>query len=158
MGNFNADLQFGDIGETIIMNFIFNHPSTIKVINVSDDKWFQQFDIDFLQVTEDGINKIEVKTDRIAHKTNNMVYELYSNKYSYTEGCFEKTQADYLFYYIIETNILYIFDIYELREWVYKNKDKLKLVNMGDCALGYLIKLKDLKDISIKIKLNEKDS
>lgn len=150
---FHKDNIIGQNGEYIIYNYLSNHSSTINLIDVSKDKWFQQFDIDFLQVTNDGINKIEVKTDRIADRTGNMVYEIYSDKRFYTLGCFEKTEADYIFYYLINTNILYIFDTQELREWVLEHQHNLKLVDMGDFALGYIIPLNDLKDISIKIKL-----
>ena len=150
---FHKDNIVGQNGEYIIYNYLSNYSSTINLIDVSKDKWFQQFDIDFLQVTNDGINKIEVKTDRIADRTGNMVYEIYSDKRFYTLGCFEKTEADYIFYYLINTNILYIFDTQELREWVLEHQHNLKLVDMGDFALGYIIRLNDLKDISIKIKL-----
>ena len=150
---FHKDNIVGQNGEYIIYNYLSNHSSTINLVDVSKDKWFQQFDIDFIQVTNDGINKIEVKTDRIADRTGNMVYEIYSDKRFYTLGCFEKTEADYIFYYLINTNILYIFDTQELREWVLEHQHNLKLVDMGDFALGYIIRLNDLKDISIKIKL-----
>ena len=150
---FHKDNIVGQNGEYIIYNYLSNHSSTINLIDVSKDKWFQQFDIDFIQVTNDEINKIEVKTDRIADKTGNMVYEIYSDKRFYTLGCFEKTEADYIFYYLINTNILYVFDTQELRKWVLEHQHNLKLVDMGDFALGYIIKLNDLKDISIKIKL-----
>lgn len=151
---FYADNEIGNKGENAIFNYLLNHLSTINLIDVSKDKWFQQFDIDFLQVTNNGINKIEVKTDRLADKTGNMIYELWSDKRTYTKGCFEKTEADYIFYYLINTNILYIFNTQELREWVFKHKNILEKVNMGDYAIGYIIKLNDLKDIRIKIKLN----
>lgn len=150
---FHKDNIVGQNGEYIIYNYLSNHSSTINLIDVSKDKWFQQFDIDFIQVTNDGINKIEVKTDKIADKTGNMVYEVYSDKRFYTLGCFEKTEADYIFYYLINTNILYIFDTQELREWVLEHQHNLKLVDMGDFALGYIIKLNDLKDIYIKERL-----
>lgn len=150
---FHKDNIVGQNGEYIIYNYLSNHSSTINLIDVSKDKWFQQFDIDFIQVTNEGINKIEVKTDKIADRTGNMVYEVYSDKRFYTLGCFEKTEADYIFYYLINTNILYIFDTQELREWVLEHQHNLKLVDMGDFALGYIIRLNDLKDISIKIKL-----
>lgn len=151
---FNSDIQVGHKGESIIYDYLINHPSTFNVINVSDDVWFQQFDIDFLQITTDyDVNKIEVKTDRMADRTGNMVYEVFSDRKNYTKGCFEKTEADYIFYYLINTNILYIFNTYELRQWIEEHKDKLRLANMGDYALGYIIPLNDLKKISIKERL-----
>ena len=151
---FNSDVQVGNKGENIIYNYLINHPSTDSLIDVSNDKWFQQFDIDFIQIDGDGgVNKIEVKTDRLADKTGNMVYEYWSDRRTFSVGCFEKTQADYIFYYLINTKVLYIFNTQELREWVHKRKDKLWQTCMGDFALGYIIPLNDLKDIYIKEKL-----
>ena len=151
---FNSDVQVGNKGENIIYNYLINHPSTDSLIDVSNDKWFQQFDIDFIQIDGDGgVNKIEVKTDRLADKTGNMVYEYWSDRRTFSVGCFEKTQADYIFYYLINTKVLYIFNTQELREWVHKRKDKLWQTCMGDFALGYVIPLNDLKDIYIKEKL-----
>lgn len=149
---FMTDIKIGNNGEDIIYNYLLHHSSTKIVVNVTNDEWFQQFDIDFLQITKDNqINKIEVKTDRMADRTGNMVYEVYSDRRTYTQGCFEKTESDYIFYYLINTNVLYIFDTQELRQWVSEHKNNLKLVNMGDFALGYIIPLYELKDISIKV-------
>ena len=150
---FHSDNEIGNKGESIIFNYLLNHSSTINLIDVSKNKWFQQFDIDFLQVTNNGINKIEVKTDRLADKTGNMIYELWSDKRTYAKGCFEKTEADYIFYYLINSRVLYIFNTQELRTWVNKHKNKLWRTYMGDYAIGYVIPLNDLKDISIKVKL-----
>ena len=150
---FNSDVEFGGKGEGIIYNYLLSHPSTVNVIDVTDDKWFQQFDIDFIHVTDDGVNKIEVKTDRMADKTGNMVYELYSDRRTLTKGCFQKTHADYIFYYLINTKVLYIFRTQELREWVYEHKNELWQTYMGDFAIGYVIPLNDLKNIYIKEKL-----
>ena len=151
---FNSDIQIGNKGENIIYNYLLNHSSTDMLINVSNDKWFQQFDIDFVQIDGEGnANKIEVKTDRLADKTGNMIYELVSDRRTYTQGCFEKTQADYIFYYLVNTRILYIFNTLELRQWVTENAENLILANVGDFALGYIIPLSNLKNISIKVKL-----
>lgn len=151
---FHKDNIVGQNGEYIIYNYLWKHKSTFKIVDVSKDKWFQQFDIDFLQITTDyNVNKIEVKTDRMADRTGNMVYEVYSDKRFYTLGCFEKTEADYIFYYLINTNILYVFNTQELREWILEHQHNLKLVDMGDYALEYIIPLNDLKDIYIKEKL-----
>ena len=151
---FNSDVQVGNKGENIIYDYLMNHPSTDSLINVSNDSWFQQFDIDFIQIDGDGdVNKIEVKTDRMADKTGNMVYEIFSDRRTHTKGCFEKTHADYIFYYLINTKVLYIFNTQELREWVYEHRNELWQTYMGDFAIGYVIPLNDLKDIYIKEKL-----
>ena len=151
---FNSDIQIGNKGENIIYDYLMNHPSTDNVMDVSKSWWFQQFDIDFIQIDKNGsVNKIEVKTDRMADKTGNMVYEIYSDRRTCSQGCFEKTQADYILYYLINTKVLYIFDTQELREWVHKHKNELWQTCMGDFALGYIIPLNDLKNIYIKEKL-----
>ena len=151
---FRADNQFGGLGENIICDYLKNLSSTKGLVDVSRDEWFQQFDIDFLQIDiQNNINKIEVKTDRLADKTGNMVYEIWSDKRTHSKGCFEKTEADYIFYFLINTRMLYIFNTKELREWVLTHIDNLKQTDMGDNAFGYVIRLSDLKDISTKIKI-----
>lgn len=150
---FHSDNEIGNKGENAIFNYLLNHSSTINLIDVSKDKWFQQFDIDFLQVANNGINKIEVKTDRLADKTGNMIYEIWSDRRIYAKGCFEKTEADYIFYYLINNRTLYVFNTKELREWVLRHTNNLKQTDMGDNAFGYVIRLNDLKDISTKIKI-----
>lgn len=151
---FHTDNEIGNKGENAIFNFLSTYPSTIAIIDVTKDAWFQQFDIDFLwQDTEYNIFKIEVKTDTLADKTGNMVYEIWSDKRTHSKGCFEKTEADYIFYYLINSRILYVFNTKELREWVSEHIDDLKQADMGDNAFGYVIRLSDLKDISTRIKL-----
>ena len=152
--SFREDNKFGGLGENIVCNYLANHPSTNALIDVSRDEWFQCFDIDFLQVDiENNINKIEVKTDRLADKTGNMVYEFISDRRTNSIGCFEKTQADYIFHYLINTNIIYIFNTQELQKWVHEHKNNLWQTYMGDYAIGYIIPLNDLKDISVKVRL-----
>ena len=151
---FHTDNEIGNKGENAIFNFLSTYHSTTAIIDVTKDAWFQQFDIDFLwQDTEYNIFKIEVKTDTLADKTGNMVYEIWSDKRTHSKGCFEKTEADYIFYYLINTRMLYIFNTKELREWVSKHIDNLKQTDMGDSAFGYVIRLGDLKDISTRIRL-----
>lgn len=151
---FHSDNEIGNKGENAIFDFLSTYPSTTAIIDVTKDVWFQQFDIDFIwQDTEYNIFKIEVKTDTLADKTGNMVYEYWSDRRTFSVGCFEKTHADYIFYYLININILYIFNTQELREWFKKHQIKLKQIYMGDYALGYIIPLNELKNISIKVKL-----
>ena len=151
---FHSDNETGNKGESIIFNFLSTYPSTTAIIDVTKDEWFQQFDIDFIwQDTEYNIFKIEVKTDTLADKTGNMVYEVWSDKRTHSKGCFEKTEADYIFYYLINNKTLYVFNTKELREWVLEHTNNLKQTDMGDNAFGYVIRLSDLKDISAKIKI-----
>lgn len=145
MNKFQQDLKTGNIGEEIIFEFLKANIATRTILDVRHDKFFQDIDIDFIQETlQSEIRKIEVKTDTLAHKTGNLAYEHTSNKYYNTIGCFEKTRADYIFYYLTETKELYILHTESLRNYVSLNKNKLREVSMGDNALGYLVKLEDL--------------
>ena len=151
---FHSNNEIGNKGENTIFNFLLTYPSTTAIIDVTKDEWFQQFDIDFLwQDTEYNIFKIEVKTDTLADKTGNMVYEIWSDKRTHSKGCFEKTEADYIFYYLINTRTLYIFKTVDLRAWVRLHASNLKCTDMGDNAFGFIISLNDLKDINTKIKI-----
>ena len=152
---FNSDLQYGKAGEYIIYQYLLFQPNTSQLINVTDDEFFQENDIDFVWETVSGkVYKIELKTDRLAHKTGNIVYEYKSNKSYDTVGCFEKTKADYILYYIEKTNVLYWIKVESLREYIEKNKEKLSLVNMGDNAIGYLIPLKIVEAENMGHKIN----
>lgn len=155
MGVFNEDIKTAKNGEDITHLYLLDSKSTKKVIDVRDDKFFQELDIDFLQQDIDNkINKIEVKTDTMAHRTGNFAYEHTSNKYYKTKGCFEKTQSDYIFYYVQGTKDMYVLDTKKLQKYVHSNSKTLKEVCMGDNALGYLIKLTDIeaKGLGYKIK------
>lgn len=145
MNKFQKDLKVGKAGEDVVLDFLKVNGSTKNVLDVREDKLFQELDIDFIQETlYSELRKIEVKTDTLAHKTGNLAYEHTSNKYYNTLGCFEKTKADYIFYYLSEIKSVYILKVSELRNYVRLNKNRLREVSMGDSALGYLIKLEDL--------------
>ena len=92
--------------------------------------------------------KIEVKTDTQAHLSKNIVYEYTSNKHYGTEGCFEKTKCDVMFYYLSGVDKLYYINMYNLREYIKNEKDNLRKIEMGDYALGYLLRMK--KNVRIR--------
>ena len=146
MGEFLIDLKTGEIGESVVMKFLQNESNVEDVIDVRNDKVFQKYDVDFLVYTDRSIIvPIEVKSDTMAHRTGNIAYEVLSNKHYNTKGCFEKTRARYIYYYLTKTKQLYQIDVKKLRLYVEVNyKNKKKLIAMGDNALGYLIKIKEL--------------
>lgn len=155
MNKFQKDLRTGSLGEEVIYNFLMKDSQTSKVIDVREDKIFQKLDVDFIQELTNGISRmIEVKTDTQAHYTRNLAYEHTSNKYYNTIGCFEKTKADYIFYYLTETKEVYILDTLRLRQYVRIHKDRFRQVSMGDNALGYLIKLEELTTNKVGWRMN----
>lgn len=51
------------------------------------------------------------------NKTNNFFFETHSNLEKGTPGCFMYTSADWLFYYFINTRLLYQLPMPKTRDW-----------------------------------------
>ena len=145
MTSFERDMARGKIGEEIVLNFLKSDDRVKKVVDVREDELHQLKDIDFIQFFKNGKSiDIEVKTDELAHKTDNIAYESISSKTYGTLGCFDKTSAQLIYYYIAHTDEILIIDVYLIRAYMKINKDKYKLIDMGDDAMGYLIPIKDI--------------
>lgn len=139
---FNESLKEGEMGEHVVWNLFIKHPGVKSVVDVRDDKEFQQKDIDFL--IEDKFRQftpIEVKTDLKAHETGNIIYEVSTNN---SVGCFEKTQAKYIMYYVPGSRTVYRIDVKAMRTYIHKVRPEEK--PMGDHATGFLLTIKELKD------------
>lgn len=141
-------LHEGAKGEAVVWNLYNGLKGVRSVVDVRLDKRFQDEDVDFL--IEDYNRqfwKVEVKTDSMAGRTGNIAYELESSKTYHTPGCFEKTKADYIAYYIPQNEVVHIINVGLLRDYV-KNTNH-KLVEMGDNAIGYLLKIEELAKLNI---------
>ena len=111
--SFAEDLSFGREGEVIVRNLLESSGNFDNVIDCSNDKYFQEKDIDLLALATDGhIAKYEVKTDRMAHETGNIAFEI---KTSGNIGCLAKTEADFVMYYIEGNGRLYCFNAEQMR-------------------------------------------
>lgn len=111
------------LGEQIIKNYFKNNPNIIDVIDVSQDKQYQDKDIDFLVKLKSGEDiSIELKTD--TYDTGNIFYEAISNKEYNVLGCMIKSKAKCLFYYFIKTKELYIIDFNAYKKWVNANNGR----------------------------------
>lgn len=147
MGDFNKDLKYGEIGENIAIIKLFNNLGTKQLIDVRKDEWFQKIDVDFLQSTSNGrIVKIEVKTDRQAHLTNNFVFETQSKG---NVGCLARSRADYVYYYVEGNDQLYMVVMKGLRKFL--DEHHFNEVSMGDGAKGYLVPFKALLENGIAV-------
>lgn len=137
---FSESLREGESGEHVVWNLLQKSDTVRSIVDVRLDKEFQDKDIDFLvENNKRQFTSIEVKTDLKAHETGNLVYELSTSNHI---GCFEKTEAKYIMYYIPASKIVHMIDVRELRNYVYTNRpDEIR---MGDNATGFLIPLKDL--------------
>ncbi len=106
--------------------------SCIKVVgvqNVEDVREYQTKDIDLLCIIETGGEKrtvaIEIKADTKAHLTGNFFFETLSNEAIGTQGCFLKSQANLLFYYLLAVDRLYIFPMKRLQDWFLEMQKRL---------------------------------
>lgn len=119
---FKKSLKVGKQGEEIIEKYLSSMSNVSNVKCVTDNKDYWEQDIDFIVTMKNGKTfTIEVKTD--TYKTNNIYYETKSCIEKNTVGCFEKTKADFIFYYFINKDILYIFKTKTFRAWVNKQID-----------------------------------
>lgn len=139
---FEDSLKEGGKGEHTVWNYLQNQSWVRQVIDVRKDKGYQEKDIDFLvEDTSRQIHPIEVKTDMKAHETGNIVYELSTSGHI---GCFEKTQAKYIMYYVPGNQELHRINVVAFR--TYLQKIHPEPIKMGDNAEGFLLSIKELKD------------
>lgn len=126
-------------------------PRTVSLIDASADGFFQNLDIDFLQERTDGaVIKYEVKTDTQAHRTGNIVWERTTSGHV---GCLEKSQADYILYYLSETKTMLGFNPARVRKLTRTNR--YRLTKMGDNATGWLLPIAELKEMGIIKEIKE---
>ena len=154
MGNFKRDLKTGERGEAIVIDYLESLDSVARVEDVRDDVIFREFDVDFvIETTKGKYIPIEVKTDTQAHRTGNIAYEVHSSKTYQTKGCFEKTKAKYIYYYLVATEELFRIDVKRLRMHVERFYKGTRLISMGDDADGYLIKISELQTHKVAKKI-----
>lgn len=146
--NFKESLKDGAMGEHVVWNLFMKMDNVRNVIDVRDDKFFQEADVDFLvEKTNRQFTWIEVKTDFKAHETGNIVYELSS---SGNMGCLEKSKAKYVVFYLPHSETAYLVDLKALRAYIYSEHPKI--VKGGDNAECILIKINDLLNRKIIVQ------
>lgn len=120
---FNTSNAVGQIGEIAIIKWLENNPKVESVEDVTNDKFFQNLDIDLLVHNVDKRDySVEIKTD--TYVSGNFFFEVISNEEYQTEGCLMKSQANYLFYFFLKTKILYIINLDKFRKFVLENQDR----------------------------------
>lgn len=145
---FNDDKAKGKYGEQIVYDYYNNTGSNI--IDVSEDKEYQQKDIDFLI---DGIG-IEVKTQNCILQ-NKICIELTANIERNYNGWFYTTAAQYLVFVDKVNGILYKIPVEELREYYYKNKQNIQTRqqhNAYKTSIIAFIPIAELKEITERIE------
>jgi len=108
-----------------IVSWLKKYRGTIGVANVENNPDFQKADIDLIWVSRRGADTIEIKADRW-HETGNFFFETDSNKEKGTPGCFLYTEANFVFYYFVNSRALYILPMPQTREWFLANKERFE--------------------------------
>ena len=138
---FKESLIQGALGELIVRDYLERQPWCRSIVDLRFDKTSQENDVDFMvENVKRQFNFVEVKTDFKAHETGNVVYEITTSGHA---GCFDKTKADLIAYYLPESKELYMIDTKEFRKYVYLNCGEP--IRMGDNATGFLIPFKELE-------------
>ncbi|MDF5707950.1 MAG: hypothetical protein PUP90_09800 [Nostoc sp. S4] len=109
-------VQVANQAASDIEAWLWGKPETISLNNVENDPNYQHRDIDLIWTTQTGKILIEIKGDRW-NKTRNLFFETDSNLEKGTPGCFMYTEADWLFYYFVNTRQLYKLPMPKTREW-----------------------------------------
>lgn len=150
---FDKSIIIGEKGEEEIIKFLQKNTNIKEIKNVSNIDEYRLKDIDLIVHFKNGQSySLEIKTDTF--DSGNIFYETLSCIETQTLGCFEKTQADYIFYFFIKTKELYILKTNEYRKWFHTNIDKFnrkEIPNMSRSnksliyGEGYTIKKKYLE-------------
>lgn len=118
MNKFQKDLADGKTGEDKVKQLLEEKGWAVE--DVSDKKEYQEKDIDFI-ISKDGrTHTIEVKYDGLIAATGNFFLELRSSIEYGTPGWFNICQADYIFYVDKHNNVVHIFSMKEMKEFVEK--------------------------------------
>ena len=143
---FNSDLAFGQHWENVAIT-LFPHDS----FKIPKGK-FKPYDIEFIKDGEPTY--VEVKSDRLAHKTGNLAIEYECNDES---SGITATKADYWIYFVIEPNNLYTtykFPIEELTKFT--EDEQYRRISGGD---GYRSKMVLIPQVDlINFILNKGDT
>lgn len=128
--DFHEQNAFADKGVHHVTQILHMIPDVIGVLSVEKTKAFQDKDIDLIVVRADNeanvlTSTIEVKTD--STKSRNIFIETMSNLEQGTEGCFMVSQADYWYYYFIQTGDLYVLPLEKTRQWFLDNISRFKV-------------------------------
>jgi len=108
------------------------------------------YDLDFGETAEDWVRevftggyKVEVKCDRMAHKTGNIYVEVYSRG---KKSGISTTEADYWLYIVENKQVMFIIPIEKLRELCreYHALNGFKKGGDDDTSLGVLIPMTSL--------------
>ncbi|MGL4503179.1 MAG: hypothetical protein ACRCU2_29225 [Planktothrix sp.] len=126
---------------------------TKEVISVESLPKYRKIDIDLIWIKKDETQtSIEVKGD--TYRSGNFAFETISNQSLRTPGCFLYTEADFVFYYFINWQKLYILPMPKTREWFIPLRENYRTIypktindRTGEYLYTTVCKLVPIKDV-----------
>ena len=147
--SFEQDKQLAIIGEFVVWNALSEFKGTKQVIDVREDRRFQEWDIDLLVMnTNRQVYGVEVKTDWKAYDTGNFFFETKSRE---KVGCLERTKADYIAFFVPQSGNIYMCRTEAIRRCL-SNHD-YRLIQAVDGNEGYILPIGDLERFNCIAKM-----
>lgn len=170
--DFKKDINdIGNVGERYILEKFMESNISDRIIDVSDDERFNEFDVDIIRLKDETVTiesiisdfkrrkflntekatAYEIKTDTYLTETGNIAYELMSHL---NPGCMARTMANTIIYLGIDNdtgkiNSGYSISTKEIRKLIFDNISK---VNKNKEIRGYSRTYKD--DASAMLLIN----
>lgn len=129
---FEDRLEVGKSGEAVVADWFRNRGNYVQ--DVSNDKNYWSKDIDFIITNKNGdVFTVEVKTDYNMSKSGNLFFEgVYYKETGDRLGWFYYCQADYVVFYDVNRNKLFVYDFANGREFVREAAEDRYFYNKDD--------------------------
>lgn len=142
--------KYGKLGEKV---FLDNY-SNLDVEDVREQRFYQDMDVDFVVHYKNRDIMIEVKTDTMAYKTGNLVYEVVAHN---SCGWGMITKADYIYEVLIDDNMQVVKTIMlDLNKWKLFIRDRKapKRINwkQNSDTVNLLCSIDDLRNFGAIVK------
>lgn len=111
---FNKSIEIGKRGEQEFIELFSQLPTVNQIVDLRDSPEMRENDIDFLVRTPKGNFTLELKTDTYA--SGNFFIETISAKETHSVGWAFKSKAQFLAYYFIKYQKIYIFKMKDIQK------------------------------------------
>lgn len=142
--------KYGKLGEKVFLN----NYSNLDIEDVREQRFYQDRDIDFVIHYKNRDIMVEVKTDTMAYKTGNLIYEVVAHN-SCDWGMI--TKADYIYEVLIDDCMQVVKTIMlDLKKWKQFIRDRKapKRINWkrDSDTVNLLCRIDDLRDYGAIVK------
>ena len=126
---FYKDVKAAEESEVIVVDYLIKNGYYVE--DVRHLKNYQVRSIDYVALADQQVYTVEVKDDQRGHETGNFIIELEAGN-GRRPGWFKKCQATTLAIVSQQERIIYLLSMYELKQFIKKNKSNLREVEIKD--------------------------